>query len=229
MDRYFKIKNSQEAERFDSFLKEYYEDNSSFPFQPYLNLVEWYNWCQNDNENGGRIFTSVFDIKLNYIFLDFEKIGLTRSWMQRDINTDILKNKVDFNFSVELLKYLSSYVVKYRALLDKLMGLIFLCYSPNDYDQYRRAKSRKAFYKKVFINKSMPLQLDADKIFAYLDQFDTKYRTPEVHATGSMRKWIFSDIKTGFKDYYNLSLDSWNSLVYFISEVDTIKNNNNSY
>lgn len=58
----------------------------------------------------------------------------------------------------------------------------------------------------------------------FLDQFDKKYRTPEAHATGSMRKWIFSDINLGLEDYYRISLDSWNGLINIISEIDRIKN-----
>ncbi|MGM0582994.1 MAG: hypothetical protein ACQETL_20120 [Bacteroidota bacterium] len=225
MDSYFKIQNLAGARQFDKFLKEYYQSNSPFQFQSYLNLSEWFAWSQKNVENGGRIFTSVFDIKLNYIFLDFEKSGLTKLWGERNIDNNILNKKQDFNLSVELLKYLSSYVLKYRALLDKLMGLIFLCYSPDEYDKYRRGKSRKTLFKNTFEKKSIPLRLDPERIFMYLDQFDSLYRTPEAHATGSMRKWVFSDINTGLYNYYKLSIESWNSLVYFISEIDKIKDN----
>jgi hypothetical protein len=226
MNEHFKIQNRHEAEQFDILLREFYESKCHLKILPYLNLAEWFDWCQKDSENGGRIYSSIFDIKLNFIFTDFEEIGLTISWEQRGKNTDIINKSCDFNLSLDLLKHLSSYVLKYRALIDKLMGLIVLVYSPKDYDYYRKAKSRKSTFKKIFSGNKLPVDIDPDKVFAFLDEFDRKYRTPEAHATGSMRKWVLSNIFYGIDDYYEISISSWNGLIYMISEIDEIKKNN---
>lgn len=166
MSTYFNIKNRTEAEQFDKYLKEYYESNCHFPFHTYLKLIDWFDWCQNC-DNGGKIFASIFDIKLNYIFLDLESIKCVHIWGTRDKNTNILNNVNDFKLSVDLLRHLSTYVLKYRALIDKLMGLIFLCYAPEDYDKFRRGESRKTIFKKIFANKKIPLKIDPENVFTF--------------------------------------------------------------
>ena len=85
MNNYFKLNNREEVVKFDIFLKNYYAKKSSFTWHGYLDLVKWFDLCIKNKNNGGRVFISILDIKINLIFLEIE------------MNTSITTWEINFN------------------------------------------------------------------------------------------------------------------------------------
>jgi hypothetical protein len=225
MTEYFKLNNKNEILRFESNLRTYYGTKSHFDILPYLDLISWFDFCQKNQDTGAKIFTAVLDIKISLLFVDFERTKVQQIWEGK---SDVLTSKnilEDFNYfhlSFDLLESLSTYIFKYRALLDKIMGLIVLYFSPDNYNKFRRGDSRKKLFKSIFENNSIPLNLSFQNVFEFLEQFDEKLRTPEAHAIGSIRKWVLASSEVG-KLEFGLIPKSWSNLRYIISEIDKIK------
>jgi hypothetical protein len=229
MDNYFRLKNREEVEKFDQFLINYYESKKTFRFHGYLNLTKWFDYCLSNKDYGGKIFISILDIKLNLIFLDFEMTQAINTW-ESNFNKipskkiSIIDNKNYFNPSLNILENYSNFVLRYRALWDKIMGLIILDFAPEKYDNFRRSKSRKKQFRKLIDSSYHSLAIDIDRLFELIESFDNDYRTPEAHGTGTLRKWILNPSNfTEFEienPYYKLNLDYWNGIIYIISEID---------
>ena len=80
--------------------------------------------------------------------------------------------------------------LRYRAFYDKFMGILVLALCPDDYDSFIKADSRKKEFGKKMVG-----HLDSSSIkslIASISHLDDTFRTPEVHQTGRMRKWVLS-------------------------------------
>jgi hypothetical protein len=225
MPEYFKLNNSNEILRFESYLKSYYGTRSHFDLLPYLDLISWFDFCQKNQESGAKIFTAILDIKINLLFVDIERTQVQQMWEGKsDVMTtkSIIEDFDFFHLSFDLFESLSTYIFKYRALLDKIMGLIVLYFSPENYNKFRRGDSRKKIFKSIFENNNIPINLSFQNVFDFLEQFDERLRTPEAHATGSIRKWVLAASNVGTLEF-GLIPKSWSNLIYIISEIDKIK------
>ncbi|HKI87756.1 MAG TPA: hypothetical protein VKA38_01930 [Draconibacterium sp.] len=219
----FKLENSLEVKLFESELKKYYEYKMErFPYLTYFNLVKWFDHCKK-NKDDGRLFTMILDIKLNFIYLDIDFIEAGNIFYKRlenDLDSDKIIMNGNFKESLDLLHVLSDYVTRYRALMDKLMGLLVILFAPKDYEKYRRARSRKNKFKNIFKETDLPININIEALFNFLEKFDSKYRTPEVHSTGSLRKSVLLSAEKGYKEIRRMKGESWFNLISLISEID---------
>ncbi len=221
-DKYFRLENLQEVKQFESELNKYYNLETKFSNMPYFNLEKWFEYCQ-ENQSDGKLFTMIFDIKLNLVYLDVDYSKVQRIFYERlndSPDSIALTAENDLLKSIVLLHKLSDYVIRYRALNDKLMGLMVMLFASNEYNKYRRAKSRKKTFKSIFENYNLPLNIIVNKVFEYLENFDKEYRTPEIHSTGSLRKSVLLSAKKGYEEIQKLKHESWHNLIYLISEID---------
>lgn len=69
---------------------------------------------------------------------------------------------------------------KSRSTLGDLVSR--LNYATKPYETSKREFDRNQFFPETFL----------DVFFTYIEQLDNKYRTPEAHLTGSIRKWSLS-------------------------------------
>jgi hypothetical protein len=86
---------------------------------------------------------------------------------------------------------MSSFVLRYRALWDKVLGLLVLLTAPRDYDRFASAKSRKKSFKRI-VETSVPALQPIVGLLVELQRFDDHFRTAEAHGSGTLRKWTFS-------------------------------------
>ncbi len=92
---------------------------------------------------------------------------------------------------MDIYRYNSSYVFRYRALWDKIMGLLILVFVPNEYASFFGSKKKLKAFKKIAIKIPEIDESFITQVSKSLDEFSEKFRTPEVHGTGSLRKWAF--------------------------------------
>ena len=201
----FKLENIEEVQTFSDRLEHFVRNRINVPV-PHIslvsiNLVSAFNFCQTYNE-GPRLFTALLDFNINIVdlLIDFSSFGGT--W-----NNHFSKGKLEggsvlddsqkFDGKVLVHHHFTNLIPRYRAIWDKIMGIFVLRYESGMYKKYCRADSRKAEFKKIFDNSQDVTQETALKITNQVQEFDDKFRTPEVHGAGSVRKWSFTMYNMG--------------------------------
>ena len=104
----------------------------------------------------------------------------------------ILDNYLKFEKKLEMHRYLNSFILKYRALLDKIMGFLVLYYKPKEYDSFSGAKKKLLSFKKISkqIEDIDPTLFD--NLIEIINKFDENFRTSEAHQVGEIKKWSLS-------------------------------------
>ncbi|MGB3298010.1 MAG: hypothetical protein WBA76_07055, partial [Phormidesmis sp.] len=112
-----------------------------------------YDICEHLNL-GSKIFTSVMDLELTYLFMMKDVMKAGGVWNQRFSKGkleggSILDDYGKFRGKVDILEGFTSFTYRCRAFWDKYMGLLVLIYSPDDYEKYCSAKSRKNKFRTI--------------------------------------------------------------------------------
>ncbi len=118
----------------------------------------------------------------------------------KQINSDLKASPLpsdDFNNPVFLAQRLdlfgvaSSFVLRYRALWDKLMGVIVLIICPDMNEDYVSSNSKKKQFTKILKQKGGKWPLYALGVSEAISEFDNRFRTAEAHGAGKIRKLFF--------------------------------------
>lgn len=189
-DQEFKLNDKSEVIRFNELLENYVYDEIHISFSA-ISLPAWFDKCM-AIEQGGRLFAALFDLKITvaFLFIDSLKAAPDGDSMNRRDDIDILSNPVLFKKKLKMLHENIDLVMRYRAFYDKFMGVLVLAFCPDEYDSFVKADSRKKEF-----GKKMAGHLDSSDIKslnAFISHLDDTFRTPEVHQTGRMRKWVLS-------------------------------------
>lgn len=194
----------EEVREFENDLAKYQLSMDLPPFQ-WLCLAGVWETLVITN-TGRKIFASCLDLRLNVVCLEV--------LLARLMNTSTrLKGNTDERVAVAFERYEinSSYIVRYRAVYDKLMGLWILLLAPDSYDSYCSAKSRKKKFVSILSKISAEGGQFAVHISKSIGDFDDKYRTQEVHGTGTVRKWSF-ELSEGPESHQADMYWAWNML-----------------
>jgi len=195
----FSLKTREEVKQFDSMLADYSLSTSNGGYGALdLNgyLLDTYDHLQ-PREDGGRIFAAYLDIILNCYLINFDLIQVGTIWNQNFSKGklqggSVLDSEAKFFGKMDLLRNYTSYVFRYRAVWDKIMGLCVLLQMPDEYDGYHASKSKKKAFRKRAAKMSVIPAGDIETFEEYLSEFDRKFRTPEAHGTGSIWKYNFT-------------------------------------
>lgn len=187
---YFSLKNANEVIIFERLLCDYMKEKLGFSIE-HISLVDAFNKLER-HEDGGKIFASLLDIQINNVLLqcDIRAVGDIWNKLEREKrNTgSILDSKDNFFDKMDIHRYSSSFIFRYRALGDKIMGLYILVISPNDYEAFISGKSRRNQFKKIMSKVPHFPAVVINEIDEVLTDFDDKFRTAEAHGTGKLRK-----------------------------------------
>lgn len=221
---HFKLNSLEEVKIFSERLDNYQKSRTG-DYLPYIDLNTAFIKLQGYAE-GGRLFSALLDLKLSFVMLFLDMVKAGAAWNQNFSKGkleggSVLDNQQKFDGKADIQYYYTNYVPKYRAVWDKIMGILILLFSSNNYDRFTKAKSRKKEFQKLC--KNIP-QIHEDlvkHIIQNISDFDQNFRTPEVHGTGAVRKWSFTMLslhKTPLFDFYNY----WNLLLPMVNEIDQI-------
>jgi len=221
---HFKLNSIEEVKLFSERI-ENFQKNKLGHSLPYIDLNTAFINLQSFSE-GGRLFTALLDLKLSLVMLNFDMTKAGATWNEKFSKGKYeggtaLDNQDKFDGKAELQYYHTNFVPRYRAFWDKLMGIFILLFDHNNYDKFRRAKSRKKEFEKLC--KDIPQIPDefVKNIIKGISDFDQNFRTPEVHGTGVIRKWsftMFSLHETPLVDF----IKYWNWLLPIMKEIDRI-------
>ncbi|WP_310448805.1 hypothetical protein [Sulfuritalea sp.] len=188
----FKLKSREEVERFEELMRQYSEVRADVALN-YIPLVR--AWDQlHQQTDGGRVFSALLDIYLNLHMLHLDLTSVGGIWNSRFSKGkleggSVLDSSAKFFGKMDIHRYSSAYILRYRALWDKIMGFLLLLFLPEAYDGFSNAKSRKKYFREVASRiDNLPQEFVAGLLSA-LEQFDNTYRTAEAHGAGALRKW----------------------------------------
>ena len=189
-DQEFKLNDKSEVISFNELLENYVYDEIHISFSA-ISLPAWFDKCM-AIEQGGRLFAALFDLKITvaFLFIDSLKAAPDGDSMNRRDDIDILSNPVLFKKKMKMLHENIDLVMRYRAFYDKFMGVLVLAFCPDEYDSFVKADSRKKEFGKKMTDHLDPCEIKS--LNASISHLDDTFRTPEVHQTGRMRKWVLS-------------------------------------
>lgn len=196
-DSTFSLTSSEDVAIFESLLNEYAEKETGLALK-HIRLVDAYNFLKS-RQDGKRVFDALVDIQINFVLmcLDRHQTLAVRNtyfsdFLGKRLEADsVLESKDVFFAKMDIQRYSTAFVLRYRALFDKVMGFIILMFAPGDYDAFCSARRKRKSFRKIASNISqVPSEL-IDQIDRLLTDFDDRFRTPEAHGTGALRKWVF--------------------------------------
>lgn len=239
----FVLDSLEKTELYEKRLHEYVLLRSGF-VPGHISLSAVYMKLSN-HTNFRKIFAAFFDIQLNFymLYMDSQFVGAiwNKYYAKGDLDgIEALDSIKSFSTKMDTHYFNTSFIFRYRALWDKLMGLVILLHAPTEYDKFMKGskKSRKPSFlniskKNTQVNKAICCLSEVssvDELMDYLTEFDNKFRTPEAHGTGALRKaslsttpcregTIFEQINS-LRDSPQFSFGSYlNKVVRFLSNA----------
>jgi hypothetical protein len=190
VNNFFKFNNRDEVRVFENLLSHYSNEKIDFSIDQ-ISLLNAFDKLMS-HSNGGRIFTALYDIKINNMLLRCDLFSITNLWnkLTRDSRNkgSILDSKDNFIDKMDIHRFSTSFIFRYRALWDKIMGVYVLILVPDDYDSFiNRSKSRRLQFKKIMTKVPLFPKTVIDEIERILTDFDDKFRTAEAHGAGKLR------------------------------------------
>ena len=220
----FSLRDRSEIEKFEEFLYQYETARTQFALK-HISLVTTYDNLQG-REDGGRIFAALLDIQLSFVLLRCDLLAIGGIWNENFSKGkleggSILDSQAKFFGKMDIYRFSTSYVLRYRALWDKIMGILVLAFSPSDYEGFVDAKSKKKTFRKIATKTGNIPELFVKDLEELLTNFDDKFRTAEAHGTGILRKYSFS-MESMDKNPQIELIGYWNSLNDFIITIGGI-------
>ncbi|MBB5543352.1 hypothetical protein A8H39_10770 [Paraburkholderia fungorum] len=217
----FSLKSREEVVRFEELLDKYMVARSIFA-PSHISLASAFDQLQT-RPDGMRVFTALFDIQINFflLFLDSHSVGVT--WTEvfakgKLEGGSILDSEAKFFGKMDVHRFNSAYVLRYRALWDKLMGLIVLTEAPAEYESFMGARSRKKDFRRIAEKHQIANAEFLDSLEGLITRFDNTFRTSEAHGTGRLRKYSLS--MESMVDNPQIELIGfWNAMNGFIAEI----------
>lgn len=205
----FSLNNREEVSIFEKQLHKHVKSETGISHCS-LNLLQAFDYCMTLDERGATLFSALLDLKITiaFLFIDFIKYAPDYKSLNKKDGTDILEDESLFNKKMKMLHHNIDLAIRYRAFYDKLMGVLLLLLEPSKYNEYndKKGSRKKNFFNLVGDNIDNASLLALQQQITYLDD---KYRTPEVHQTGSMRTWVltsqdlFLDKQLNLMNYMN--------------------------
>jgi hypothetical protein len=216
----FTLKSREEVARFEELLDSYVVARAQFSLK-HISLTDAYDNLQGDL-NGGRIFSALLDIQINFLLLYLDSNSVGATWngyfsKGKFEGGSVLDSQAKFFGKMDIHRFNTAYVLRYRALWDKLMGLIVLMKAPNDYELFIGAKSRKKTFAKLAEKYKFAKPEFIAKLNDLLSRFDNTFRTSEAHGTGVLRKYSFTMESMAENPQIEL-IDFWNAMNGFLAE-----------
>jgi hypothetical protein len=190
----FRLRNRDEVAVFERHLDEYVAARAGVALR-HISLLETYDRLHGTRD-ASRIFAALLDLQTQIAFLHIDLHSIGRIWNEEFApglceGLSLLESPGKFFGKADLHRTNSSYVLRYRAIWDKIMGLLVLLLLPAQYNRFIGAKSRKRMFRQLAA--SMPLLPPTlvDQIESTITRFDDQFRTSEAHGTGVIRKWNY--------------------------------------
>ena len=148
------------------------------------------------------MFARVVDLQLQVAALavDLGEIGKSANSDLRNpsrVSRDYLNDEEAFSERLALFRAMSGFVLRYRAIWDKIMGTHVLILDPEGYDRFKSTRSRRRAFVRFMAKRGSSLSTVADDLAEVISEFDRKFRTEEAHGTGASSRLAFEPFRDG--------------------------------
>jgi hypothetical protein len=199
----FKISSKEEAIQFEKQLHAIYDNHIDCPGKIIFGLGNIFEACHKfKKEYGSRVFIAIIDLAISQTNCACELDDCVKIWNSYFSNeneygntsqSSILDNERFFEGKFYFQRHLNSFVFKYRAHWDKIMGIYFLIWKYSLYQIFIKVPKKKRMFLKEFEEHKM-VDLDIiNYVKNELTIFDENFRTHEAHGTGKLRKFAFTN------------------------------------
>lgn len=219
------INNLEDAKKFENLILQYGKSHTGAEL-PYINIENIYSKLHSKGNHGSRLIAAFVDLKVNFISLLIDNFISGAKWNEQlkikiNDNESLLDHPQLFLIKLEVHRNEANYIVRYRAVWDKIMGILLLLQSEDLYEKYNSSKSRKKAFKKLSINSTLYDNEFVEYVETHVTYFDDNLRTGEIHRFGSLRKYF--SLKNPHKEEAYLKLrSSWNHMLEILSQLDKI-------
>lgn len=223
----FTLNSREEVNSFQELLEGYSRETFQTSL-PHISLVDAYDYLHTQ-ANGGRVFTALLDLQINFlmVFADIYSMGATwnRLFSKGKLEGgSVLDSSVKFNGKMEIHRANTSFVLRYRAIWDKIMGLLILMHAPTQYEKFIGAKSRKKEFVKIAKATKFADDIFLGTLEELLTNFDDRFRTAEAHGSGVLRKYSFA-MESLEKNPQIELVEYWNKVNQFLLNYGKIFTN----
>ncbi len=223
----FKLNSREEVVNFQELLDGYAMLSFQMPLK-HISLVDAFDYLQKRHD-GGKVFSALLDLQINFLlaFADITSMGSTWNSLFSKGKLEggsVLDNKLKFHGKMEIHRFNTSFVLRYRAIWDKIMGLLILMHSPNEYEKFMKASSRKKEFIKIAKLNKFTQEFFLDDLEKLLTDFDNKFRTAEAHGSGVLRKYSFM-MESMDKNPQIELVEYWNKVNQFLLNYGKIFDN----
>lgn len=213
----FEIGSAKQARVFDEFLEQFTRRQEA-SVVTHISLESVFEALRNHPE-GGRIFTFFLEVQLQLALLNCDLNDVTRLIGSKNQPLPLADIDV-FCRQVSVFRANSDYILRYRAIWDKVMAIVVLLRAPEEFQCFVKADSRKKAFSKIA--KKQPGRIPTsllDHVLETTAAFDQKYRTEEAHGTGSARKWSFAYFLEDGESPQADMFWAWNSLNAVVAKL----------
>lgn len=214
------LNSREEVARFEEYFDKYLAMRTQSPLER-LSLLDAYDHLQR-RPDGGRIFSALVDVQITFLLLYLDLHSIDATWNQllskgKLQAGSLFDSKTKFYGTMEIHRFSSAYVLRYRALWDKLMGLMILIYAPDEYESFLGAKSKKLRFQKLAEKHQFAEEQFLNKLGELLNRFDSAF--PSEPAYGSGEHYDHSIALESLKANPQIQLlGFWNAVNGFISK-----------
>lgn len=198
----FVISTKEEADKFEEYLHAVHDKRLECPGKIIFGLGNIFDVCHSfKKEYGSRIFMAILDLAISQTNCTCELDDCIRIWNNyfpanniygNTVQSSILESQSFFEGKLFFQRYLNSFVFKFRAHWDKIMGLYFLVWKYDLYQKFIQARKKKKMFLDNFEGHPMVDQEVVGYVKNELTLFDEDFRTHEAHGTGRLRKYAFT-------------------------------------
>lgn len=187
----FPLNSADDIQRFECCLDEYVDAKTNGFAVAHFSLVEAFAVLQGDPD-GARIFAALTDIRISLALLMCDSFSLGRE-MNKTMPQVLAKagqlpESQAFAIRMEIHAHANSFILRFRSLWDKFMGLLLLRFAPQDYQRFASSKSKKAAFRKIMAQHQIMPDGFVSTAEGLIQKFDDTHRTAEAHGTGTLRK-----------------------------------------
>lgn len=149
----FQIRSLQEAENFAAYLSRYGRKSViGYDVRDHFRNIYSYSRVHSNNDRiNGKLLNAYVDLELTYLFMmkDSQSAGGTHNRLFHSGKLELGSVLDDFELfsgKMDILSALSTFSFRIRAFWDKYLGVLFLLYESEKYENYVKARSRKKFF-----------------------------------------------------------------------------------
>lgn len=220
----FSLFSREEVLQFETLLDQYIASRGQFALK-HISLVKIFD-IVNKREDKNKIFSAILDLQINFslLYLDLNSVGSTwNNFFSKGKleGGSILDSEIKFFGKMDIHRFNSSYIFRYRALWDKIMGILILIKAPQEYEHFISSKSKKKSFRKIALQSKIVNEELLTSIEKLLTDFDNNFRTSEAHGTGALRKFSFV-MEPIHKNPQIELMGYWNAINDFICQFGKI-------